>query len=85
MDVDTLRDWSMSTSTNSFKATSVYSNISSTIYAKYIWILANNLAWADQVKISNTNRPALFYMILKVGETDIVKETTAIETTLELL
>ena len=83
MEVDTSRGWSTSTSTNSSRATSVHSNISSTGYTEHIQALANNLTWADQVEISKSEGPALSYMSPKVGETNIANEATALETVLE--
>lgn len=71
MEVDTPRGWSTSTSTNSSRATSVHSNISSTGYTEHIQALANNLTWADQVEISKSEGPALFYATPKVRETNI--------------
>jgi len=59
MEVDTPRGWSTSTSTNSSRATSAHSNISSTGYTEHIQALANNLTWTDQVEISKSEGPAL--------------------------
>jgi len=41
------------------------------------------LAWANQVKTSESKKPALFYTIPKVKITNNAKEATVLEITLE--
>jgi len=50
MEVNTPRDWSSSSKTNSSRKTSVLSNALSTAFVDHIQVLANNPTWAEQVK-----------------------------------
>ena len=79
MKVDTPRGQSTTSSTNSSRATSVHSDVFSTACAECIQALANNPTWADQIEISKSEEPALFYVTPKVGETNTANEATAIE------
>ena len=83
IEINTLKGWPNTSSTNSSRATSVHSDISSTIYAKWVQALANNPTWAHQVKISKSEGLALFYATPKIGDSNNVKKTIAIENTLE--
>ena len=67
-EVDTPRGQSIISSSNSSRILSVYSNIFFTIYIEHVQALANNPTWADQVKISKSEGPALFYIISKDRE-----------------
>ena len=80
MKVNTLRGQSTSSSTNSFRVILVYSDIFSTIYAEHIQALTNNSTWANQVEISEPEKPALSYVIPKIGETNNTNKTTVIGT-----
>ena len=81
MKVNTLRGQSISSSTNSFRAILlVYSDIFSTIYAEHIQTLTNNPTWANQIEISESEKPTLFYVIPKIGETNNANKTTTIGT-----
>jgi len=57
----------------------VHSDVFSTACAERIQALSNNPTWADQVEISKSEEPALFYVTPKVGETNTANEATAIE------
>ena len=70
-------------STNSSGAISVYSDVSSTTYTEHIQALANSSTWANQVKISESKKPTLSYVIPKIGETNNANKITAIEIMLE--
>ena len=80
MKVNTLRGQSTSSSTYSFRVILVYSDIFSTIYAEHIQALTNNPTWANQVEISESEKPTLSYVIPKIGETNNTNKTTVIET-----
>ena len=73
MEVNTPRGRSNISSTNSSRATSVHSDVSSTAYAEQVQALANNLTWADQVEISKSEEPALSYTTPKVGNLTILR------------
>jgi len=60
----------MFTSTNNSRALLVHPNISSMVYAEHAQALTNNPTWADQVELRESEGPALFYIFLKVGETE---------------
>ena len=80
MKFNTLSGQSISSSTSSFRAILVYSDIFSTIYAEHIQTLTNNPTWANQIKISESEKPTLFYVIPKIRETNNANKTTTIET-----
>ena len=47
IEINTLRDWSTTSSTNSSRATSVYLDVFSTIYIEYVQALTNNSTYAN--------------------------------------
>ena len=67
MEVNTPRDWSSSSKTNSSREILVLSNILSMTFVDHIQALANNPTWIEQVKIEE---PILSYVTLKERETD---------------
>ena len=79
MEINTPRGQSTTSSTNSSRATPVHSGVFSTACAEHIQALANNPTWADQVEISKSEEPTLFYVTPKVGETSTANEATTIE------
>ena len=83
MRINTPRDQSISSSTNSSRATSVHSNFLSTGYAKHIQAFAISLTWADQVKTSISKGLALFYVSLKIEESNKTNKTKELEIVLE--
>ena len=68
MKVDTPRGQSTTSSTNSSRATSVHSDVFSTACAEHIQALSNNPTWADQIEISKSKEPALFYVTPNVND-----------------
>jgi len=83
MEVNTSRDQSISLSTNSSRVTSVHSNVFSIAYAECVQALANNLIWADQVKLSEFQELALSYTIPKVGEKKYANQVKVTEPILD--
>ena len=81
MEVDIPRGQSASSSTNSSRASSTHSNVSSTEYAECIQVFANNPTWVEQVKLSELQEPTLFYMSPKVGEMEPANQANAMEFT----
>ena len=67
MEVNTPRDWSLSSKTNSSREILVLSNVSSMTFVDRVQALANNPTWTEQVKIEE---PVLSYVTLKERETD---------------
>ena len=68
MEVNTPRGQSTTSSTNSSRATSVHSDVFSTACAEHIQALSNNPTWADQIEISKSKEPALFYVTPNVKD-----------------
>jgi len=68
MEVDTPRGQSVSSSTNSSRATLMYSDMFFITYTECIQALANNLIWTDQVELSKSQGPTLSYTTSKVEE-----------------
>jgi len=55
--------------------------VSSTEYAKCIYVFFNNLTWAEQVELSKLQGPALSYVFPKVGEMETANQANTIEST----
>jgi len=64
ININTSKDWSTNSSFNSSRASSVYSNVSSTTYNEHVQVLANNPSWAEQVEESDV--PVLSYVFPKI-------------------
>ena len=79
MEVNTPRDWSSSSKTNSSRETLVLSNASSMTFVDCVQALANNPTWTEQVKIEE---PVLSYMTLKERKTDSANQANVSEPTL---
>lgn len=77
MDIDMPRGWSVNSSANSSRASSIHLNTSSIAYAERVQALNNNPTWADQVEISESQGPALSYATPKVGENNNANEAIA--------
>ena len=77
MKINTPKGWSSQFSTNSSRASSVLSNISSVIYAKQVKALANNITQADQVELSGLQELALSYISAKIGDNIYNNKTVA--------
>ena len=74
IEINTLRGQSISFSTNSFRETLVYSDISFIVYVDHVQILANNLTQTKQVKLNETEGLALSYMFLKEEKTELTNK-----------
>jgi len=81
MEVDTPRDRSSSSKTDSSRETSVLSNASSTAYVDRVQALTNNPTWAEQVEQGEIEEPVLSYVTLKERETDSANQANASEPT----
>ena len=68
IEIDTPRGQSVTSSSNSSRTLSVHSNVFFTVYTEHVQALANNPTWADQVKISESEEPALSHVIPKGRE-----------------
>jgi len=79
MKVNTFKDRLTNSSTNSSRQTSVHSNTSFIVYTERIQALNNNLIWTDQVEISESQDPTLFYAILEIGEIFNVSKGISLE------
>lgn len=79
MEIDTPRSQSMFTSTNNSRASLIHSNISSIVYAECVQTLTNNPTWTNQVELRESEEPTLFYVPLKVGETESVNQANMTE------
>ena len=80
MEVNTPRGQSTTSSTNSSRATSVHSDVFSTACAEHIQALSNNPTWADQIEISKSEEPALFYVTPKVGKLTLLTRLQQLKT-----
>ena len=78
IEVNTPRDWSSSSKTNSSREISVLSNASSMTFVDHVQTLANNLTWTEQVKIEE---PVLSYVTLKERKTDSANQANVSEPT----
>ena len=83
MEINILRDWSTTSSTNSFRTLSVYFNIFSTIYTKQIQIHTNNSTQTNQIKISKSQEPIVSYIIPKKRENNNANEAITTNSILE--
>jgi len=79
IEIDTPRGWSMSSSTNSSRETSVHSDIFFMMYVDCIQGLADNPTWAGQVELHETEGFALSYISLKERETELADKTNTTE------
>jgi len=68
MDIDTPRGGLASSSINSSRVSSAYSNISSVSYHERMEIPNNKLTWNEEVAISKKENFSLSYVTPKVGE-----------------
>jgi len=65
MEVNTLRNQPIFSSTNIFRELLVYFNVFSIAYIDHIQVLANNPTWIEQVKLGEIKNFTLFYIFLK--------------------
>ena len=79
MNIDMSRGWSVNSSTNSSRASSIHLNMSSIAYVEQVQVFNNNPIQADQVEISKSQGAALFYTTPKVGENNNANEAIIIE------
>ena len=49
------------------------------MYAECVQTLTNNPTWTDQVKLRESEGPALFYLPLKIGETESANQADMTE------
>jgi len=80
MKVNTSKGRLTNSSTNSFRPISVHSNTSFIfVYTERIQAFNNNLIWTNQVEISESQDPTLFYAILEIGENVNVSKSITLE------
>ena len=77
IEINTLRHCFVSLSTNGSRALLTHSYVSSIEYTECVKAIANNTTWADQVKLSESQRLALFYMFSKVGDMESANQVNA--------
>jgi len=79
MEVNIPRDCSVSPSTNIFRALLTHSYMSFMEYVEHVKAVTNNTTWADQVELSESQGPALFYTFLKIENIESANQANANE------
>ena len=75
MNINILREWSASSSTNSSRVLLVHLDLFSILYHKRMEVLNNKLSWNKQVDLDVRENFSLLYTIPKVRENKLANET----------